>query len=92
MQKTCTGEFCLSYWRKCDDALHPRKCTLVVDFGYGRPAFYTIEASSDDAFKMAGQNLQFNTKTPVLLAAMNQEGEGAEAPIIRDTSSQPPPF
>ena len=19
MQKTCTGEFCLSYWRKCDE-------------------------------------------------------------------------
>ena len=90
MQKACIGGVCRSYWRKCDDALHPKNCTFVIDGGGGWPAQFSIEAGSEDALKSALENVGINASTPIPFSAMDKEGEGTEPPVITEKSSQPP--
>jgi len=93
LAKACAGEACQSYWRKCDDSVHPKKCTFVIDEGGGVARTFTVEAPNETLLGEALANAGVLAgRTPIAFAAMNQEAADPEAPYLRPQGPQPPGF
>ncbi len=92
LSQACVDGVCRTYWRNCDDAVHPKSCSFTIDEGNGVARTFVVEAPDEtqlgDALANAGVVAGAN-RTPIPFAAMNREAPSTDVPYLKPEGPQP---
>jgi hypothetical protein len=86
LAKACDDSTCVVYWRKCNDAAQPTKCSYAVALAGDSSVFFDLTASGADAMKQAMDAIRIvvdlKPGATVPLSKLDREGPGDQAPVL----------
>jgi hypothetical protein len=93
LSKACDGAACVLYWRKCDDAARPSKCSYGLVLGEKSSVYFDLTATDADGLKHAMDAFRIvadlASGAAVPLSKLDRDGPGDQAPLIRTDKPAP---